>query len=136
MILGVLLSCVLGSSQALALPSQPNAPQAQTAVAARSEVSTPAVHAARWAASTAVKLWGALSAAMLGLSAVMAGGTVAMLASAAGLHVGYTGPNVGTDVLLGLAALSALGAGITLAIGLGAAVVGGMWWLADLLTDW
>jgi uncharacterized protein (DUF885 family) len=56
-----------------------------------------------------VKLWGALSAAMLGLSAVMAGGTVAMLASAAGLHVGYTGPNVGTDVLLGLAALSALG---------------------------
>jgi len=135
MILTVVLSCCLWTAPAAVDATVPAATPVSTVQQPAAPSSVTASHA-RFLASTAVKLWGALAASALALSALLAGSTVAMLASAAGLHLGYSGPTVGTDVLLGLAALGAVGAGVSLAVGLGASVVGGLWWVADLLTDW
>ncbi len=142
MILTVVLSCCLWTAPAAVEATVPAKPTSASpalgppvAPSSAAPSSATASHA-RFLASTAVKLWGALAASALALSALLAGSTVAMLATAGGLHLGYSGPTLGTDVLLGLAALGAVGAGVSLAVGLGATVVGGLWWVADLLTDW
>ena len=142
MILTVVLSCCMWTAPAAvdatvtAQPTPAASALEQPATPSSAGPSSATASHARFLASTAVKLWGALAASALALAALLAGSTVAMLATAGGLHLGYSGPTLGTDVLLGLAALGAVGAGVALAVGLGASVVGGLWWVADLLTDW